>query len=367
MTARLVSADSETGQLPQIVLDNLDKRTAQIASPVLNYTKQPSAKWFAAKAKADAGTGHAKLLVVGDSKSWGYPEGMATSWPTTMLSRAFSGSRTQPGASIPGVRSALDPRWAVPTNWETVFGPGSGALYANPGTGASAIYTPGVIVDTIDVWWYKALNKGAFVVSIDGVAKTAIDTNSTDGSGGWRKTTYTVTAAANHVVSFAPPTTNPVSVFVDAYLDTSKSVRLANWGVIGSTTGTWADGPYSTDAITAWAPDLTLIMLGTNDGGNSVPASTWSANVGKLIDAAKVTGDVVLLSCIPSQSATNLAGETAYRDAAPALAASKDIPFIDVFSKVGPWDTNLFADNLHPNARGYGWTARTVAAGLRSL
>jgi len=370
MTREFPAFDTDT-HLPADpnLLAALDARTKAAlvdARPAQNATHAPMAKWWAAKGRADARTGHAKILVIGDSKSYGYPEGMLLSWPTGMMPRASFGPQTQPGASIAGVSSMPDPRWSI-GSFQTVFGPGSGALFGEPGAGAAATYTPGVVVDTVDVWWYRAIGKGRFVVSIDGIAQPAIDTNSTDGSGGWRKTTFTVTANAGHSVSFARPTDGVVHFFVDAYQDTVKSIRLANWGVIGSVTDTWANGPYSAEAITGWAPDLTLIMLGTNDGNSGTPAATWKVNIEKIIDAAKSTGDVVLLSCIPSASGPALAGETAYRAIAPQVAAGKDVTYVDVFGKLGPYDPSLFADDLHPNGRGHANVARIVAEALRSL
>ena len=324
--------------------------------------------WFTALGKVRAGTGNAKLLCVGDSTTAGFSVGQASSWPALLNQRLNRDIATQQGLSICMNLDVDSARWSL-GGWQTVFGPGSGALYQDPDkSGADAVFTPDVDTDTIDSWWYLGAGKGKFVVKIDGVAQPAIDTLSPNGSYGWRNTTYTVNSG-KHTVALQRPTVAPVSVLgVDAYVSTLNSVRVSNWGVSGSLSNTWANGPYSLDGISGYAPDLTIVMLGINDANDALPVETWKANIAAIVAEAKKSGDVILMSVAPSDPATSaLSYEQQYRDASPALAASLDVPFLDMFGKIGSYSSDRYSDSLHPNARGHADMARIVSAGLRAI
>ncbi len=74
------------------------------------------------------------------------------------------------------------------------------------------------------------------------------------------------------------------------------------------------------------------------------------------------------MSVVPSDPATSaLSYEQQYRDASPALAASLDIPYLDMFGKIGSYSSDRYSDSLHPNARGHADMARFVAAALQAL
>ena len=169
-------------------------------------------KWNAALAAAQARTGYAKLLCIGDSTTAGFGETQAKSWPALLAQRLNRMVPTQPGLSIPMTLGVDAARWTLGTQWQIVFDPGSSALYANAVAGTDTVFTPGINCDTADVWWFQGSGKGTFVVKIDGVAQTPIDTNG--GSGHWQKTTYSFTAGMAHTIALQMPTVNPVDVLV---------------------------------------------------------------------------------------------------------------------------------------------------------
>lgn len=357
---QIPSVDSDTKLFP----DSVRRAQSRQGAPMLPQSTFAASKWYSALGRVRLGTGNAKLLCVGDSTTAGFGATQAASWPALVQQRLNLDIAAQAGLAICMNLAVDTARWSL-GGWQNAFGPGGGALYANAGTGTDAVFTPGVTVDTIDVWWFQAAGKGAFVVKIDGVAQPAIDTSGP--AGAWVKTTYTVTAGASHTVALQLPTGNPVSVLgVDAYLSTRNSVRVSNWGVSGSVTDTWVNAPYSLSGISSYAPDLTLVMLGINDANNAVSVSTWSANITSIVNEAKKSGDVVLMSVVPSNAGT-ITTEQQYRAAAPGLAASLDIGFIDLFDRIGAYSADLYSDNLHPNARGYANMARYVMSGLRAL
>jgi len=326
-------------------------------------------RWFSALKKVSSRTGHAKLLFVGDSTTAGVGAANITeSFVSQLMGRLSLGSNVQEGASIVGTRD-FDARWTL-GSWQTVFGPGSGALYAETNATTSATFTPNSPVDTIDVWWYKGIGKGKINYKIDGAAQAQIDTNSTDGSGGWKKTTITV-PLGTHIVSLDAPTTNPVHVFVDAFNDAHKSIRVSNWGVSGSTANQWTETPYSLDGISDYNADLVVIMLGINDAGQNVSVADWKTRIERIISSARANGgNVILATPIVSNEnveATRFLREQEYMEQAGEIASRLGIPYINMFTSLGAYKSSLFADNLHPNAKGYSRVAKVMFASIQSL
>jgi lysophospholipase L1-like esterase len=110
-------------------------------------------------------------------------------------------------------------------------------------------------------------------------------------------------------------------------------------------------------------------MLGINDAGNATTTATWSANMTSIITEAQKTGDAIIMSVVPSDpgNAARLALEDQYRGQAKTVAAAMDVPFVDIFGKIGAYTPALYSDILHPNARGYANIARYVYDALQAL
>lgn len=359
-TRQIPSVDSDTLLLPDAVRHAQERRNASM-QPQSAFA---ASKWFNALSRVRMGTGNAKLLCVGDSTTAGFGATRASSWPSLVQQRLNLDIAAVPGLAIGMGLDVDSARWSY-GDWTFNFGPGGSGLYANAGSGADAVFTPGITVDTIDVWWFQGAGKGSFVVTIDGAPQTPIDT--TGGSGIYQKTTYTVPVGNSHTIALQLPTGNPVNILgVDAYLSSKNSVRVANWGVSGSITDTWVNAFYSLNAISSYAPDLTIVMLGINDSANGVSVDTWSSNMTAIINEAKKSGDVIVMSVFPS-NATMVDSQRLYRDRAQVLAAELDAGFIDLMDKIGAYSEDTYADALHPNARGYADIARYVIAGLRAL
>jgi lysophospholipase L1-like esterase len=149
---------------------------------------------------------------------------------------------------------------------------------------------------------------------------------------------------------------------IEAFHSTTRRVRFANVGISGSATSAWADNTTSLTAIKAWAPDLTVIMLGINDAQQGIAPATYQANIQALISAAKASGDVVIMSMVPSDPtlASTVTNEKLYAATLPALASSNGAPFLDMYNRFGAFASPLMANTLHPNAAGYADMARFV-------
>lgn len=354
------------------VTEQIDAIQPDKGIELLTYTRAGYDKWFSALEKMRAGTRDAKLMVVGDSTSQGFTVGKELSWVEVLRKRLARHFLTKSGLALPDTEIGPTSTQWVRGSWGLAFGPGGGALYGEPSTTAvtPATYNPGAVsgeqVDTFDVYWYKAANKGTFTANARGTSQS-INTNSTDGSSGWNVTKLTTALTAAGGVSLAIPTVNPVSALVDAYATAGpKGVRVSNLAVSGSRTDTWADGPYSKEAISAWAPDLTIIMLGINDALVGREVNDWVANMQTLITEAKKSGDVLLMSVVPTNPGFSggfvIEREGAYRDAIPALAQANDLGYFDMLATIGGYSPEWYGqdDGVHPNARLHTKMARWV-------
>jgi len=326
------------------------------------------AKWHTALSAIRAGTGFAKVLCIGDSTTEGFGATIADSWPTILRARLNAHIAAVPGIAVLPA-TLTDPRW-VKGAWSRNFGMGGSALYAEPGAGADAVFTPGINCDTFDIYWAQWGGKGIVTPKVDGVSQTPIDTNG--GAAMWLKTSYSMTAGTGHTLALPVPTGNPVDIMgVDAYLSTTKGVRVVNAGASGTYADFWVTGsPYGMEAIQSYAPDLTVIMLGINDANNGTAAAAFATSMGLLIDRAQLTGDVILCSVIQSNPTLGFTAlEQSYRDQLLILAASKDCPVIDVFDLFGPYSATSgeYADDKHLTAKGYARLGRIIHDGLLAL
>jgi lysophospholipase L1-like esterase len=146
-------------------------------------------------------------------------------------------------------------------------------------------------------------------------------------------------------------------------LSTVHPIHIANVRISGSATGAWSASVTSLTAIKGRAPDLTIIMLGINDAQTGISASTYASNIQAIITAAKVSGDVIIMSMVPSDpslTSTVSLGKQ-YASLLPGLAAANGILCLDVFSRFGAtFVSPLMQNTLHPKPAGYADMARFV-------
>ncbi|ROS63921.1 GDSL-like lipase/acylhydrolase family protein [Curtobacterium sp. PhB172] len=381
--ATLSSAD---GQLPTVVRSALASNivdisttegaaVAQAAGREGNFTVASMGRARAAFAGVRAGTRSAKILCVGDSTTAGYGTSSALSYPSRLVAALAAGVPARAGLSIPP-RQVEDPRWSL-GGWAVINSFGwadSLALMSdNPGVGLAS-YTPGALADTFDVYYFGTGGYGTLHVELDTGEKIDVDTSGAAGS--VQKVTVTASVAtANHVVNFYNPTPKPVAVLgVDAYVAATPNARVGNVGVSGSASGQWGSvqgavtGSGSAAAIRAYAPDLTLIMLGINDAKMAVSVDAYLANVAATIAAAKASGSVMLLSVVPSNTPAEDALERQYRDALPGFARTQGVGFVDILGRFGSYAESqplgMYSDGLHPSTIGYVDIATAVARAI---
>lgn len=348
--------------------------------------------WRRALSNVRNGSGYGKILCVGDSTTEGLNAGGSNpfftgAWPQRLAQ--LLNSYYVPAAI--GLNRFADPavtadtRWTPGTGW-TANGSiaGFADLCAHGASGAAGTLTfaPGYSCDTIDVYYAKSGSSGSCAVSDEGGALATIAANGSNAVG---KTTLTLhSLASNHVITFAGPTGGDFYLIgVDCYNSTVDCVRVALSGRSGSSaanvvgaTGVWSDNanPFSSiGCIEAYAPDLTINMLGINDAQFGASTSTWLTAMEAINAAAQVSGDVLNVTVVPSNAAglangaTGLALEVAY------AAATKQLgPYVDINARWVDWatansHTYYGGNNLHPTGFGYCDVAQAIFDALTRI
>jgi len=368
-----------TGVLPKLNKTDAAATYAPIgllpSVPAYGVTPANLSKFRAKLSATRVGIGPMKVLCVGDSTTLGFGGGGSYQWAFPARLKALLNTYLAPtvdGLSIPP-NVANDTRWATGAGWalsgSVGWGGVSSYLAATSATG-NLTYTPGVNVDSFDVYFFTSANNGTFGASINGGAVT---NTSTAAASGVSKMTITATASAANVLTITPPTGGSVYILgVDAYLSTAKNIRVGNAGVSGSTSTGWVNGGGFSpmNAIKSYAPDLTILMLGINDATAPLSTASHTLYIEQIIDAAKVSGDVLVLSVVPS-SDSRAAQEALYRDADKASAVAKGAGFIDIYARFNTHAAasalGFMSDAAHPNNLGYGDIAGAVFSTLSAV
>jgi lysophospholipase L1-like esterase len=141
-------------------------------------------------------------------------------------------------------------------------------------------------------------------------------------------------------------------------IEGATGIAVGDFGISMSTTEDWvADGaPYSAlQHVVAWAPDLAIIALMTNDAHRlAVPPDRYAANLHAIVEALAEHTDVVLEAQIPGDP--SLVDLAPYREAVYAVADAVGVPVLDLFDRWGDFatarDAGLMNDMFHPNEIG---------------
>jgi hypothetical protein len=152
------------------------------------------------------------------------------------------------------------------------------------------------------------------------------------------------------------------------YNSSSKQITTSICGWSGGNAAdlSEATNPWdSLNALQAIAPDLTVIQLSTNDVLASTSIATFTSEVQNIIAAAKVSGDVILMTDPPADaSVAPLAQQQEYVNALSSLAQSNDINFINLYQLWGSYiqanANGWMANTVHPNAAGHAEIAQEL-------
>lgn len=336
----------------------------------------------AAVAAVRAGTRDAKVLCIGDSTTTGRggSTDIAGSFPQQKGWPARFGDRlhkwivpTAPGLAIPKPGASSQPsdsRWTPGTGWfQSSLAVGFTNQQVNwdcaPGGGDLLFNDPRIDADRFDIYYIvnTTAGSGTFTATATGGAPVVVPTGSQSARETRKVTVSAGINATTNIVSIhnSGASSNVFIVGIEPWKVGVRKVRVGNAGVSGSTSGGWVavesggyEGWNSLGFIKAYAPDLTIIDLGVNDAGNSVPTATFIANIQQLITAAQsVNSDILIKTMLPSSPAINVQFENLYVPALRGLG----FPWVDGYTHYGPWATananGFMYDSVHANDAGY--------------
>ncbi len=313
-------------------------------------------KWLEVLNKVRSGVSGARGRIgfVGDSTFHGYmSSGGPANWraqciPTRMkelvasrmgvvtIDNAFFSDHNHSYAEI----MTYDSRLVIPAAFVKSSKTVAGSLMQSSAAGVLT-FAPETAFDRIRPWYGDFSGTGDFTVNINGGATLA--TVDTDGVGftGFDSATVNCTLGTNTINLERSAGTIYLSG-IEAWASGTPSLSFINLGASGWTSSFWAEATslYSPKpALQKLAFDLTFIMLGANDKNlGTASLATIISNLDGLITAAKAGGGDVCLIIQPraklgyaTGNTPNFVTETDLRTALLALAATRDVPLIDLY------------------------------------
>lgn len=352
---------------------------------IFNYSPARLFKWRAALAKQRRGIYRPKLLLMGDSKTFGrfsfantnagynlarlngYPPQLAAQLTARGIPAENDNFYTSNYLSLANLLAA-DTRVTVTGGWTTsVSTANATSTYSNNGTAGNLNFAPASAFDTADIYYFPN-NTNPFTISVDGTANTVVTPIVT---GSMAKATITTTLGV-HTINLVTLADNlNVSIQgIDTYVNANKSISVFNAGLDGGVAPAYVVSSANPNfTIPVLKPDLTILNMITNDmrvnSGAGTSESIYKANMSSLITAAQQNGDVVLFIPPPMDPTVILpATYVKYIQYVKYLASTYGCVVIDASVTWPSWNTtfamNLWGDSLHENAAGYGEIARLI-------
>lgn len=395
------------GGTVQDVIDDLGTLSTQDASSVnitggdisvdilkrpgfYNFNSNSFPRWSAALAKQQCLVSQAKMAIIGDSTTSGvgsnpssatsnsrvnaYPAIMAKVLNLQPETKAQANSIWCDGLEGSNI-GTFDPRITLASGWvihPTLFCAGGKAFY-DPTTGSPNLtfnVGAGIETDTLDIYAVRFPGYADIVVTTNG---TFNGSGSTNGASGIVK--ITVTRSADKTMPWViqksgfTPSADLLIVGLDAYVAADKPISVWNMGASGSKVADWvADNqPYSfINAIQVFAPDLSIICLTINDWAANTPEATYKSGLQQMITSCLVTGDVLLVVGVPSNTGTApIQRQKDFARFVKELAKTNNLPVVDLSERwisqaLYPSRGNYY-DGLHPSISGYRDIAHLLA------
>lgn len=342
------------------------------------------AKYKAARAAVLAGTRFGRVLPIGDSTTAGHGGqsngtlngAFPFSYPAALAAYLSSNGLPARHCSMGDGNSASLSAYAA-YDTRNSFGAGVGwAIQAAASIGAGLIRAGSTTVDrwiksfagtwdTIEIV-YINIAAGNCSVFIDGGVSAVGSFTPTAGGGTTgtpQRATITVPRGVHSTVEILRNSgTNIYISSVEVYDSQNKEMLVYNcgWASAKSVDLVVTDAAYRTlDMIRFMQPDLMILNIGINDYP-TVSQATFEANIALLVNAARLTGDVIL--DVPNPRSTT-ANQAAFRGYIQGLAVSLNTPLVDMQlappAGLGDYTTasgngDINADGIHPTAQGYG-------------
>jgi hypothetical protein len=377
-------------------VQNVDTNAANLSGGQLLSSRLPAVhqrsmspwlpKWATSQLNVLTGAGEATLLVISDSIGVGFEAqpGNANStaycWPVVMQAKlqalgynaspqtrlGMQGWQTIGPARLPIADTRILSMGGYTGSFFSSLG---GQMFAAGAAGSPLQFRPTVPVNYFRVYYATDPSFGTFKIDVNG------------------GTPVTVNAAAAQSVAFADVKSETVATstlnitplsghteiigFSGFNSDLGPFLTIWNGSFNGAKAGDFTSTtyPWSTlNMIGQIAPTLTIIDLTINDSGTA-PA-TYAANLQTIITKAQLTGDVILVSGLPSDLGTvPLAAQQLVNNIAASVAAKNKVPFISSTDYFGSYlamaAAGMESDTVHPNASGHAAFADMLAPFLR--
>lgn len=325
-------------------------------------------RWRHALENVRTGNGNARILFVGDSTTAGIGGSTAATQPwiksqPTRLAQLMNTAITPTavGLGVPPsiLGGSADTRWVAGSGWsqQANFGAGGGASWhAGTGTSGNLVYTSTINADQYYVYYLTAPGLGTLTLTATGGTPVVVNCAATAGSARVLVTAASA-ATSNTLTAVTSGSGGTYLTGVEPLLSATSQVLIGNAGVGSSTTTSWTSfSPFGGNSlITTVAPDLTIISLGINDANAGLSATAFSTNLQSLINSALVTGDVIICTWPPNQTAGTLATMLVYYPYIYQLGSSNTHVVVgDIFYRFGStWNSPFMSDPAHPNDQGY--------------
>ena len=319
-------------------------------------------KFLAAVARTAMGTANTHVLIIGDSTTVGYPYQVYQSWPA--LTHITNNLSNSPGIAIYGsYTGGTDTRWSIGSGWSNVtsyIGFANLATFTATAGASPLVFTPGSaegIFDSFKVYYATQTGFGGFTVQATRGSPTTVNANK--GSGGIATVTVIAgSAGTGNAVTISSLTGRSTYILaIEPFLSTTKQIYIGNVGIGGSSAYGWSQNTSAFSSlrmIEATVPDLCVISLGGNDAGAMETTVDYISYLQPIINACKVSGDVIVMTPWPSQNAPYSTYEAMYHPALLALGTSNRVPVLDIYGQYGGvYQAALSNDALHPNTAGY--------------
>jgi len=360
------------------------------AADTINLASESLSHFRTCLANARAGISRCRILMVGDSTTYGdgaQSSGMqVNSWPaqlTSILQTKFGvpvnydniiADNGNPTKYNHDLRiTSFSGNWSDNTGFQSI----GGNLFQNNPPGGTFSFAPSTQVDSFKVWYVASPVTGKIGVQIDSGSVLSVDTL----AGSFIASSTTVTTSlGSHTLNLTNVTGSTKSINIigiEAWDSTHPGLSILNAGWCGSDAILWTTPAYGiytayqpSNMIATMAPDVTIIDLDLNDAMRGNNTTTYQTNLQTIVTAAASVGDVILV--------TSNHGTTGYVDSVvqPYInivysVAGSTIPVIDNWTRDVSYsyqNTNGWMyDTVHMTKSGYADFAAGVAAALQDF
>lgn len=245
-----------------------------------------------------------------------------------------------------------DTRWSRTGTWARLSQKGyvGGQAHTTTQTGATA--TINGKGDRIIYRYLRTSDAGTFTYSLDGGAAVEVNAYSATEAVGELVLTGSAGALIPHTLVITNGSGRHTQISAEVRLGTTGGYRFVKAAMAGQKVGNFTDYPDTAGSPlnllkNQSQPDLTIIALETNDWGNGPTAvSTYKAKLATLIEAAQLTGSVLLIATVPPKEPFISPPTTSiepYNDALYELADEYDCALLNMQERWGTYDEALAA------------------------